>query len=314
MQIGSDIVITSATPIRGGSTSGGSAGAQAGFVPGAEVRAELLGALGGGRSLVRIGGGLFAMELPEGVAPGSELRMTCTALEPRPTFTLSLAQNVPSPVTISDAGRLLGKVMREMAEGPEETEPLPRPAVLAGGVPDDTAALAESLRRALSGSGLFYESHLAEWAAGLRTLEEILGEPQGSCSSRLGGEQPLREGAVDPRTVSILRDQLAALHNGTLHWRGSAWPGQEMEWLVEEREADGRGGERQWGSELTVDLPRLGTVRASIRIRGGEVRLRFRAGEETAALLQRRSSSLADRFAAAGIGLSDLVVSHDEAE
>jgi hypothetical protein len=286
------------------------------LVPGEEVRVEVLGPLGEGQSLVRIRGGMFAMELPESVPPGSELRMTCTALEPRPTFALSLAQNVPSAVTISDAGRLLGKVVREIAEGPEETVPLPRTTLLAGASSADTAGLAESLRRALSGSGLFYESHLAEWAAGLRTLEDILREPQGSCSSRLENQQPLREGMVaDPRTVPLLRDQLAALHSGMVGWRGEAWPGQEMEWLVHEREADGgEGAERQWGSELTLDLPKLGKVRASICVQGGDVRLRFRAGEETASLLQQQSSALADRFAAAGIGLTDLVVSHDETE
>jgi flagellar hook-length control protein FliK len=88
-----------------------------------------------------------------------------------------------------------------------------------------------------------------------------------------------------------------------------------MEWLVHEREADGgEGAERQWGSELILDLPKLGKVRASICVQGGDVRLRFRAGEETASLLQQQSSALADRFAAAGIGLADLVVSHDETE
>jgi hypothetical protein len=317
VQIGSDIAITHATPLRSGATAGGTdgtSGSPSRIVPGAEVRVEVLGPLGDGQSLVRIRGGLFAMELPEGVPPGSELRMTCTTLEPRPTFTLSLAQNVPSAVVISDAGRLLGKVMREIVEGPEETVPLPRPTLLAGASSADAAGLAESLRRALAGSGLFYEAHLAEWAAGLRTLEEILREPQGSCSQRLGG-QPLPEGTVaDPRTVPLLRDQLAALHNGMVGWRGEAWPGQGMDWLVEEREADGGGAERQWGSELTLDLPRLGKVRASIRLQGGDVRLRFRAGEETASLLQRQSSALADRFAAAGLGLADLAVSRDEAE
>ena len=313
VQIGGDITTTYAVPLRGGSTP---TGAMSRLVPGEEVRVEVLGPLGDGKSLVRVNGGLFAMELPESVPPGTELRMTCTALEPRPTFALSLAQNVPSAVTISDAGRLLGQVVREIAEGPEETVPLQRTTVLADTAPADTASLAESLRRALAESGLFYESHLAEWAAGLRTLEELLREPQGSCSPRLGEQQPHQEGMVaDPRTVPLLREQLTALHNGMVNWRGEAWPGQEMEWLVDDREAGGQApGGGQWSSVLTLDLPKLGKVQASIRVQGGDVRLRFRAGEETAGLLQREATNLADRFAAAGIKLADMVVSHDSPE
>ena len=60
--------------------------------------------------------------------------------------------------------------------------------------------LAQALSQAMQGSGLFYESHLREFAFGQRTLEQLRGEPQAqlgreAASNTQGGNNPARAGA-----------------------------------------------------------------------------------------------------------------------
>jgi len=64
------------------------------------------------------------------------------------------------------------------------------------------AALAAALAQTVSGSGLFYESHLAQWLLGQRTPAELAGEPQNRLSGNDG--QPAagsRPGLADVEDV-----------------------------------------------------------------------------------------------------------------
>lgn len=70
------------------------------------------------------------------------------------------------------------------------------------------AVLAAALGRSVSGSGLFYESHLLEFAMGLRTLPQLAEEPQ----VRLTQMQPLQQPAVPgtPRPIALPQPAAAA--------------------------------------------------------------------------------------------------------
>ena len=143
------------------------------------------------------------------------------------------------------------------------------------------------LHQTLSESGLFYESHLARWTKGELSFETLLREPQ----ARLGRE------AVPNATVAELGgmpDEAARLAGKQLHllegapfvWQGLAWPGQWMEWLVEERrggdgEADGQEDADQWRTELRLELPRLGSVHARIGLNGDRLNLSITTPEES---------------------------------
>ncbi|WP_414443374.1 flagellar hook-length control protein FliK [Burkholderia sp. 22PA0106] len=52
------------------------------------------------------------------------------------------------------------------------------------------AALAAALARAVSDSGLFYESHLAQWLAGQRPVADLAGEPQQQLTRDPGARTP----------------------------------------------------------------------------------------------------------------------------
>jgi hypothetical protein len=70
-------------------------------------------------------------------------------------------------------------------------------ATQAGPADPVAAALAQSLQRTVAGSGLFYESHLAQWLLGQRSPAELAAEPQNRLVASLATQLPLdwRRGA-----------------------------------------------------------------------------------------------------------------------
>ena len=165
----------------------------------------------------------------------------------------------------------------------------------------DPGAIAQGLQQAVGKSGLFYESHVAEWAQGARALAELAGEPQQQAAQ--AGNRPQ---AGDPATAQFINLQLATQEQARLSWQGQLWPGQEMEWDV--RRDDGhQGAEAEggvWHSRLRLRFPELGELDASLSLAGGVLQLRFATGsEDTAALLRRHAPALAAALDAVGTPL-----------
>ncbi|MDN5939641.1 MAG: hypothetical protein L0H83_13400, partial [Salinisphaera sp.] len=126
------------------------------------------------------------MRLPAGIRPGDVLNLIFVSREPQPAFTLT-ADPPPMGVSslLSETGRFIDSLLhRTIFPGNPATLPatsfhLP----LLAASPADGADLARGLASALGRSGLFYESHLAQWAAGARSLAELLLEPQARLSA-----------------------------------------------------------------------------------------------------------------------------------
>ncbi|OEZ30076.1 flagellar hook-length control protein FliK [Variovorax boronicumulans] len=96
-----------------------------------------------------------------------------------------LASGAPPSIDtrLSLAARVIGAVLADLqaAPGPVRGEaPLLLPVARQG---TNTAALAGRLAQTVADSGLFYESHLAEFAAGMRTLAQMAREPQARWAS-----------------------------------------------------------------------------------------------------------------------------------
>jgi hypothetical protein len=142
------------------------------------------------------------------------------------------------------------------------------------------------LFQTLSESGVFYEAHLARWAKGNLPFEAILREPQ----ARLGREAMAQAGIAElggmpDEAARLAGRQLHVLEGAPFVWHGFAWPGQWLEWLVEERqpgEGEGQGDEQpaQWVTELSLTLPRLGAVHVHLGLNGERIHLRLSAPEE----------------------------------
>jgi len=118
------------------------------------------------------------------------------------------------------------------------------------------------------------------------SLEGILREPQ----ARLGQSGQVTTGLSELRQMPeeaarLAGRQLLMLEGGPFVWQGQVWPGQAMQWHIEERlnsqvEGEEEGG---WRTELTLTLPRLGSVQAAIHLSAHGLGLELAAGAKAAA-------------------------------
>jgi hypothetical protein len=184
-----------------------------------------------------------------------------------------------------------------------------------------TAALAANLRQAIQLSGVFYESHVAQWANGKRPIEELQKEPQAHIrqQSRTNNEITLRADPGHSQMGQIINLQLNALEQHRLIWQGQAWPGQDMHWEImqeepqdkEHHDADDKDG--AWQSTVKFNFTHLGAVHASIHLIGEHIHIKINTDNaDTADKLNARSHLLKESMLAAGSPLDSLTVKKDD--
>ena len=118
----------------------------------------------------------------------------------------------------------------------------------------------------------------------------------------------------DPRTMTLVKEQLAALQTGQLLFQGELFPGQQMEWRIKDREGRGRQQEQQnpWETDVTLNLPNLGKVKASLKLNGVRLDLELHVNrEQTANLMGQEQGELHDQLLAAGLEPGSITVQHD---
>ncbi len=198
--------------------------------------------------IVSISGRNFEIKLPVGTRPGDLLRMVYVNDDPRPTFALLRIERGGEPPAsrLSDAGKLLAmlqEVEGAAADGPAATETAP---IFPSRMPE-TPAAATVLREALALSGLFYESHQAQWVLGTRSTAQLQREPQGKLMPLLqrnpddAVESPDASRADNPTAGgSMMRRPDVAPADLTLPDRDAAQrlpPGQSLSTLTDLTEA-----------------------------------------------------------------------------
>ncbi|MBJ6800096.1 flagellar hook-length control protein FliK [Geomonas propionica] len=276
--------------------------------PGQQVKAEIIANLPNSMYMARVAGELYKLEIPLNVQPGETLDLTFVTADPRVTFQMLRPQT--ESVQLSSMGKWLADVVENAPGLPPASEPLVEH-------PEQAAAqLAGRLKTSLTQNGMFYESHLAQWALGGLPLKELLKEPQGKLSRLLSegegdaaGEQA--GGAIaDSRTLPLIKEQLHLLNTGVLAWQGEAWPGQEMRLVV------GEGSAEQWEqgieANLSLDLPRLGGVKASLRFTPEGINVQLVCDRPGASELMRQASGeLRASLAAQGLHLNKMAAKDD---
>jgi hypothetical protein len=214
---------------------------------------------------------------------------------------------------------------------------LPAPAPLLQATPETTAPLVAALKGAIDSSGLFYESHLGEWVEGKRPMEAVLREPQARLALAPEPPQPTTQSpragdsgrlsaplpdsappvpvanphkgesaAIHAQALPLVRGQLETLETGQLLWTGQAWPGQHLEWQLQEVQDEGRSTDEPvpWSTRLRLTLPRLGAVTADLQLTGSSLRLKVAAAEPSARVeLESARQALAQSLSAAGLAL-----------
>jgi len=185
------------------------------FVPGERYVAKVQEQTADGRFLVQIRDQKLDLNLPRNTQAGQNIELRFVSATPRLTFVLAqalpqAAGQAPTPVNLSDGARYLNALLdrvqalaAEQGQAPTSTATATQ-ALAPGkgqattqtqaalsllsakpvleGAPPATPQFAALLKDAVSKSGLFYESHQAQWAAGEKPLTELLREPQGKLS------------------------------------------------------------------------------------------------------------------------------------
>jgi hypothetical protein len=168
---------------------------------------------------------------------------------------------------------LVGAQLRESLEQPSEPEALPaaaEPAPLSARIAEPLIGSGPSregsrvLADAVELSGLFLESHLAQWLRGDRSLDQIKREAE-----RLEAQHAAADGEAGEHRGSM---QLDALQRQTISLAGQAWAGQPVRIDIERdraRQRDAANAGDATGlftARLTMRLPNLGEIQARIRV------------------------------------------------
>jgi len=233
-----------------------------------------------------------------------------------------LGKDTP-PAVLSPAARAIAGALAAAYTAPGMPVTINGKIPLSAGGPPDAGKLAQGLQRALGDSGLFYESHVAEWAEGRRPLQDLQREPQMQRFAQAAAQGPAEAAAKllagpDLTAAQMINQQLHAQEHGKLLWQGDAWPGQPMHWQVEREQRDGGGrrpdggegeGEPVWRSGVRFRFPLLGKLAANVTLVGDQVHIQVQSGsEDTAATLRAWAGALQQALEAAGAPLTSLTI------
>ena len=201
-------------------------------------------------------------------------------------------------------------------------------SALFGNAAPDTDKLTQKLSDTISKSGLFYESHVTEWAKGERPLSDLMREPQMQHMQQLqrlaqqSGESLARlgPGGPDLTPAQMVNQQLHTQEQGRVQWNGEAWPGQQMQWEVKREQRDGSrqqqaddGQEQVWRSGVRFRLPMLGKVAATVTMVGDQVHVQLQTDTDDAAdALRAYAGQFESAMAAAGALLSSLAITQQD--
>ncbi len=336
------------------------------FVPGERYTAKVQEQIANGRFLVLIRDQKLDLNLPRNTQPGQNIELRFVSADPRLTF-VQAGEPLPSgqsqaAVNLSDGGRYLNALLdrvKDLATRQPQSQsqtststqgqaaPIINAKPIIDGAPPPLQQFAALLKDTVIKSGLFYESHQAQWAAGDRPLTELLREPQGRLSEpraftaaqqaanaaqptlaftplgqapKVDLPNPLTpvlsnststQEPVHPQTAPLVQQQLETLDQRQLLWQGQVWPGQDMRWQIEERSArEGeQDAEREWQTRLELSLPHLGQVSALLKFTPQGIRIELATPtQDTAQALQSAGALLNQGMERAGLHLIEMKV------
>ena len=119
---------------------------------------------------------------------------------------------------------------------------------------------------------------------------------------------------VPERLIPVVHQQLDGMATQTYVLHAQAWPGQQVEWVIEDNQ--GGGGEEgsdsdAWNTTLRLRMPVLGQVDASLQLTRAGVAIRLHADDaESATRLEANRELLEAALEASGISLTGFMVEH----
>jgi hypothetical protein len=195
----------------------------------------------------------------------------------------------------------------------------------------NSTELPSLLQKAISQSGLFYESHQAQWIHGKNTLENLQQEPQGKLLMLTAPEVTTSkvtltastspEMPVHSQAIPFVQQQLTTLETGHLFWRGEIWQGQIMDWDIyeapvhDEKERTQPDKAEHWNTQIRLSMPQLGDITATIALNAQGVNIKLNTLQSaTAELLKNNQSPLTTGMHNAGLKIRALEIKHYDNE
>jgi hypothetical protein len=310
---------------------------------GQQLVANVQSKLSDGSFLVKLADTVAKMNLPTATEVGSKLNLTLISKDPRPTFVISPTQegiasgNNSTPTAISNAAHIISTLLQNSSNQPPAMVIAKNNTVLMNqNTPPQTVA--QSLQQAITQSGVFYESHLANWAGGHMNVTQLMQEPQAQLSPRLVPQQPnsfieqltttsldsfaAQSTASPNKSPDILNNQmlqhlvntqLQTLEQNHIIWQGNAWPGQPMQWEIgqdqPQKNQQQTSAESTWHSDVKFQLPALGNITATLRLTGTHLNVQIQAENPDSVIkLQANTTLLINALAAAGIPIDSVLI------
>jgi hypothetical protein len=145
-------------------------------------QAQVLSRMTDGSFAVRVADTTMRMNLPVGMQVGDGLDLTLVATQPRPSFLLGNQTEGKTDASLSNAGKLINNVLQAAQKEGVPTALVGKTPIVSSPA-TSTTQVATALKDTLAFSGLFYESHMAQWASGERPLADLMREPQAKNSN-----------------------------------------------------------------------------------------------------------------------------------
>lgn len=301
------------------------------FELGQKYQAIVEARLPNGNSRVLVADKLLQMNLPEKFQPGHKLELVFISPESDPKFLLldeASTETQEKNTTLSITGRFLGLLMQEGVKHAlaNTLQSLTSPVPIVKGAFINSAELPVLLQKAITQSGLFYESHQAQWLNGENTLENLQREPQNKLMSTMADMPAARanslsslnpEMPLNVQSIPLVMQQLATLETNHLLWQGEVWKNQPLEWDIYEQLDDSQHNEpdssTQWNTQLRLSMPHLGDITAKIVLNSQGIHIRLNAADSEAAnLLKNNELLLAKDMQSAGLNIQSLEVQQDD--
>lgn len=189
-----------------------------GLVAGQKILAEIQSLLPNGTYRALINQRNVTLALPFSAKSGDTLELQVTesdgkltlAVVSRPEGEAGKPAAATTAATLSRTGQLISTLYSEArdAKGGATALPLNGNQPIASAPPKSAQDLLPLLKQAITQSGMFYESHQAEWVEGRFAKAALLQEPQGKLSSPAAFSTPAP--ADEPATAALLKAPLPA--------------------------------------------------------------------------------------------------------
>jgi hypothetical protein len=256
------------------------------------LRDALLSALAPQDSTLRPAAAAASTALLTAPVPTASVPTAATAADAARAWAVAAQTTAAAAGVVSGSGAPRA-VQRARDDAPAPTVRFQQPLFEPVNATAPIAAASERMRHAVERSGVFFESHVAQWASGARDAAELRSEAL-----------RLLPGGGSDMSAQRVAAQVALLQEGVLRLEGPAWPGQPMSLAIQRDDAAPESaapatGEPVFVARVALDLPHLGPIEIAVRLAGRAVSATVHS--DHVASLAPALAELGARFDAAGL-------------